>query len=188
MKIEANQVLFLPVFTWFRGQVLRFVGRSNTIQLLETAMVIEGQRQTLSYVVIDFLFQQALSEWTTVTIPYSRIVRCRWSTRWIARGLFLTLVVLPAAVALAITAPEMLRTPDALSLSMPLLLLGLVLLSAYLLMRILPAQYDLVYRRPNGHPARTRFRIKSRARRREFEQRLESYRQAAAQRTTGEAR
>ena len=64
MKIEAKHVRFLPMLPWFGRRRIHFVGKSNTLQLLETALVIEGQRKMLGLYVIDLFFQQALSEWT----------------------------------------------------------------------------------------------------------------------------
>jgi hypothetical protein len=180
MKIEAKQVRFLPMLPWFGRRRIRFVGKANTIQLLETALVIEGQRKMLALYVIDLFFQQALSEWTMVTVPYSLIESCRYSRRWVVRGLFATLFIMPVVVFLVLSVLWVGQTPgDAMSLMTPVLLFGLLLLSLYALLRIFPSQYVLRFRRADGRLVRTHFRIKSRAVRRAFEQRLETNRTAA---------
>src|SRR5262245_52597348 len=97
MKIAAKHVRFVPVMPWFARRRLRLIGRANTIQLLETALVIEGLEQTIGLFLIDLLFRGALSEWTTVTVPYSRIVRFKYSRQWLARIVFGVLVGGPVA-------------------------------------------------------------------------------------------
>src|SRR5438477_11584329 len=117
MKIEAKHVLFLPVLPWFGRHRMTFVGRTNTLQLLDTALVVEGPRRMLALYGVDLFFQQALSEWTMVTVPYSRIERCRYYRRWLARGFALAWFVLPTAVGLVFSVLSWFwESPDVLSL------------------------------------------------------------------------
>src|SRR5262249_2821755 len=107
MKLEARHVRFLNVLPWFTRRRVRFVGGANTLQLLETALVVEGYRQRLFLPVADLLLRQALSEWTTVTVPYSRIVRHRYNRKILMRLLVLAvlwgpLLLVAAAFAAAV--------------------------------------------------------------------------------------
>lgn len=179
MKIEARHVAFLPVLPWFGRKRMTFVGRTNTLQLLETALVIEGQRKMLALYVVDLFFQQALSEWTMVTVPYSRIERCRYYPRWLARVITIALFTLPTLVGLVISVPFLWQTVDFFSLATPVLLFGLLLLSIYVVLRLLPSRYVLQFRRPDGRLVRTHFRIKTRKLRHAFDQRLAANRKSA---------
>lgn len=179
MKLEAKQVYFLPVGWWITRRELRFVGKMNTIQLLETALVIEGQRKTISYPIIDFLFQQALSEWTTVTVPYSRIIKCRYSRRLVTRSIFLLVVALMATLMIFGSIQASFSLFETLLMTIPFLV-ALVCLSFYTWFRILPARYNLLYRRADGKRALTRFRVKTRVLRQAFDERLNANRQAAS--------
>ena len=75
MKFGPHSLRFLaPVWTMFR-RYLVFVGRTTTIHLQETALVIEGDRRLFTLPILDMFVQPALSERSMVTIPYSRILR-----------------------------------------------------------------------------------------------------------------
>jgi hypothetical protein len=104
MKVLSRQVRFIAVSWRPWRKAPRFIGRSNTVQVLETAVVIEGYLKRLSFPVLDWLFQQALSEWTTMTIPYARIVSFQDRNAAGVRMLRLGCVIVPALVcALGIT-------------------------------------------------------------------------------------
>src|SRR5258708_7938205 len=136
MKLDAKDVRFVGVLPWFRRRGLRFVGRGNTIQLLETALVIEGNQKTIGLILIDLLFQQALSEWTTVTVPYSRVESCRFSRMWLAKLVFLTPIVVFGVVPclwftlMSSSRGSGLSAMEALSLALPMF--GFVLLAIYI--------------------------------------------------------
>src|SRR3954452_18794082 len=74
VKIEAHQLRLLSVMLprWSKKR-LRFVTRHNTLQVQETGLVLQGYQKRLSMPVLDYFFWSVLSEWTTVTIPYSCI-------------------------------------------------------------------------------------------------------------------
>jgi hypothetical protein len=180
MKIDAKHLRFLAVSPWFSRRRLRFLGNTNTMQLLETALVIEGYQKTIGYPVIDFLFQWAMCEWTTVTVPYSRIVQCRYSRRWLSRAIFFAVVDLPALVFVILAFIAQGRDFDFVAAATSaVLLVALLAMSFWFMFRFLPARYSLAFRRADGRRALTRFRIKSREVRSAFEQKLESNRKAA---------
>jgi hypothetical protein len=180
MKIEAKQLQFLAVPPWFSRRRLRFMGNTNTMQLLETALVIEGYQKTIGYPVIDFLFQWAMCEWTTVTVPYSRIVQCRYSRRWLARAIFFAIIDLPILILVGISLVLFARNLDFVGAAIPIVLLvALLAMSLWFMLRFLPARYSLAFRRADGNRALTNFRIKSREMQQSFEQKLESNRKAA---------
>ena len=182
MKLEAKNVTFLPVLPWFGRRSAHFVGRGNTIQLVETALVIEGNRKTFGLPIIDLLFQQALSEWTTITIPYSRVESCRHTTLWKAKIAFLScvalFVVLPCFATMGLSLTSGLNADDLVVMALPLF--GVALLTVYVLVRFLGSRHHLVFRRPNGRRVKTSFRIRKRALREAFDQRLAANRRAAA--------
>lgn len=176
MKLTGAQVRFLTVTPWPTRQRLILIGTNNTLQLLETALVVEGRQKRLFLPVIDIFFQRLLSEWTTATIPYSRIVDFRSSGLWIWRILLTLLVWLPF----------LLRSP--LSRAVPgggdwltNALLGMpALLLTYLLnAHVLATRSYLLFQQADGRLLLVAFRIRSRKRREEFEALLECNRRAA---------
>lgn len=179
MKLETRHVVFLPTFAWFWQTSLKFVGRANTVQLLDTALVIEGNRQTIGFPVFDFLFKAALSEWTTVTVPYSRIVKCKFTRLWILRVLLIAVIWMPLLIvfigAFGAAGPGYYE-----ALMLVLFGAGFGGVMLYVWMRMLAARFVLVYRAPNGRRMRTAFRVRPRAVRRAFAERLEANRKAVA--------
>ena len=97
MKLSGKALVFrVPTF-WPTRRRVWFLRRGNTIQLLDTAMVLEGYVQRFSLPILDVFFRRALSEWTTVTIPYSRIVDYRFRSKRLARWLWTLAVWSPVA-------------------------------------------------------------------------------------------
>jgi hypothetical protein len=96
MKLAGKELVFRLPQMRRSGRWLRFLRRGNTIQLLETAVVVEGYQQRFTMPVIDAFFRRALSEWTTVTIPYSRILEYRFRSRRVIRWVLTIAVWLPA--------------------------------------------------------------------------------------------
>ncbi len=180
MKVDAKNIRFVAVGPWFRRRSLQFVGRANTMQLLETALVIEGYRQTIGYPVIDFLFRWALSEWTTVTVPYSRIVYCRFSGPWFMRGLVCLLVLLPVfGLLISLLIAIFVLGKDSGAISVFIFAAVAFPLLVWLTFRLLPARYSLKFGLPGGKVGLTRFRIKNRKLRKAFEEKLRENRKAA---------
>ncbi len=78
MKFGPRDLRFAyPVWASFRG-LLVFIGRRNTIHLQETALVIEGDLMRFHLPIVDWFVRRVFCEWTTLTVPYSRIVRHRY--------------------------------------------------------------------------------------------------------------
>jgi hypothetical protein len=190
MKLEARQVRFQVASTWFaRHRQRRFVGNRNTLQLLETALVIEGYRMRFFFPLLDSFFRQALSEWTTITVPYSRIVRFKHSTRlllrivvtsvsWFPFGLLLVLVFLAAGQ------EGWAKISAGASYVFGVFAVLALLLTVYCQFRLAPRNY-LWYREADGRPTLLVFRIRSRPLQQAFERQLEGYRQAARERGAG---
>ena len=72
------------------------------MQLLETALVIEGHVKKLSFPFADSLFHRVLSEWTTVTIPYLRIVHWKYVPLYVTRAVVLLVAWLPVLFCLSL--------------------------------------------------------------------------------------
>jgi hypothetical protein len=77
--------------------------------LQETALVAEGELIRFQYFGTEWLFRRALSEWTTVTIPYARIT----SVRFRRSSMLALLLMLATAVAVAWSATLYLVADDA---------------------------------------------------------------------------
>lgn len=179
MRIEPNQLTFLPVtFSWRRDR-LWFVGQGNTLQLLDTAMVIEGNLRTISLPPFDWLFRSALSEWTTVTIPYSRITKCDYARYLMVKILIILFLVGPFTL-MVIGAINSLKVSIEEVVLLSIFMLPLVFLILYLFFRIFAPRYRLRFQRADGRECMVGFRIYRKKRRKEFEQLLESNRKAAA--------
>jgi hypothetical protein len=190
MKIDPRHIRFLAPLPWPTRRRVILHGRGNTMHLLETALVIEGYRQRLFFPVVDRFLRLALSEWTTVTVPYSRIVRFTHERRLVARGLALLGVWAPVTPALVLTAGELLTAPQAAGEEIPALLamfLGALVLSGLLLYLLRPRN-SLVYRQADGKRALVVFRIASRKRQKAFAALLERNRETARGRLEGRSR
>jgi hypothetical protein len=103
VKLENRQLRFITPFTSMRpGRIVRLGGRRGSIQLQETAMVVEGELLCFTFIIgLEWLFRRALSQWTTVTVPYSRIESVRLTRIWPLRvltalifAIWITLIVL----------------------------------------------------------------------------------------------
>jgi hypothetical protein len=172
MRLDPKKVRFvLPTLhLGLSSSALRFVGHENTVQLSETALVVEGNLLKVGLLGIEVLFRRALAEWSSVTIPYSRITRARYVRVPFLRAIAIVLLLLSFAGA----ALAMAEFPE-LGL---LLGVGLGLLNGFLVIRI-PARYVITFRGADGRPVVFMFRITSRKLRREFDRKLEEYRAAA---------
>jgi hypothetical protein len=181
MKIDAAHLRFAPPFLpSLRRKRPGFIGRRNTIQLLETALVIEGYQKRLGMPVVDLFFQQVLSERTMLTIPYSRIVRFRYSRRWGWRILWTIVCWLPLLFPLALLTGYSPDREGAVALAIPLLFAGVVL-TLYVNLRVLRGHNLLLFRQADGRQALVRFRIRPRKLQQAFQKLLESNRKAAAE-------
>jgi hypothetical protein len=186
MKIDPRHVRFLPPFLPSPGgRRLWFVGRGNTIHLHETAVVLEGYLKRLGMPLVDLFFQRVLSEWTTVTVPYSRILNYRFINRRVLRYLSYVVLWAPPALCLLTLVWE---THDVFTPVYTAVMLALfaLLTTLYLKYRLLAPRNHLRYQRADGRRVSVTFRITSRKRQEEFTALLEGNRLAAIGQTQTE--
>jgi hypothetical protein len=90
MKLTAGHFVFRkPRFPDVLGRRLALCGEDRSIQLLETALVVEGDQFRFRLLGLERFFRGTLGERTQVTIPYSRIESAGVRPmRWAARLLF----------------------------------------------------------------------------------------------------
>jgi hypothetical protein len=163
------------------GQTLRFGGRRNSVQLLETALVVEGELQRFHFLGVESLYRKAISEWTGVTIPYSRILWAgqrsfRW-VRWPLFGLFGLMEVLWLADLLF--SPRSRGYEDVnWALWLIVTLTGLLLVFA--IHRLALPHYQVIHRTRNRSRVYLNLQIRSKKLRRAFDRELQRNRELAA--------
>jgi hypothetical protein len=177
--LDPKQVRFVaPFLSGLMPGRLAFYGNRNAVHLQETALVVEGELLRFHFLGLERFFARALSEWTTVTVPYGRIVRVKYRSKIVVR----VLLVLPAVLfgLLAVVAVKDMKPAD---LTGPitllvgcLLLIGLIL---YLVLRRLVPTYTITFRSKDGKKRAFSFAVRSKAARREFDAALAAYRDAA---------
>lgn len=190
MKLLPRHIAFLPSMLWPTRSRLNF-GGASTLHLQETALVIEGFLQRLFFPLVDRFFQLALSEWTTVTIPYSRILHYRYTARPLMRLFLLTLLWVALGFAVykmglfKANAFDLLwgRDPTTWQDAARYVILPGVVTLVLVFIVVRPLSY-LVFRTPGGGRAVITFRIGSAKLRREFEEQLEANREASLGRET----
>ena len=148
MRLDPRKVRFVPplVPVGLRTESLRFIGKENTVDLQETALVVEGNLLKAGLLGIELLFRRALADWSAVTIPYSRITAVRYVRfpllRLAALAFLVVLFAVPTALAFL--------NPDVL-LDIALVDFGLFLLALYVSIRV-PARYAIRFRARDGLP------------------------------------
>ena len=169
MKVEGKQIRFLMPTAWFTRSRLLFAGSRHSLQLLETALIIEGYLMRLFFPVVDRFFRQALSEWTTITVPYSRILRFKHRPMTLPRVIVTVLLWLPVLLALigAVLSPPANDGGAGLLVFLILALLILLLTLVCNLWLLAPRSY-LWFRQGDGGRALVVFRIRSRKRQKAF--------------------
>jgi hypothetical protein len=170
MKLDRRQVRLLHPWPWPTRRRVRFVGKDGTVQLLETALVFEGHAQRLGMPVLDLLFRMALSEWTTVTIPYSRILAHRHDRLLVWRALVWVLLLLSGVPVLAGAQHNI----QAASLGLLLFTLPALMIFLYCEWKMLAPRTRVLFQRPDGTRVLVIFRILSRKQRQVFEALLQS--------------
>jgi hypothetical protein len=179
MKLTSKQVKFQIAAWWPTRRRMTFVGGHSTLQLLETALIVEGYKQRFFFPVLDRFFQMPLSEWTTVTVPYSRILQAKHDSRFTVRLITGLVLWSPTfLLALGFLAGGGLFTPEGL-LMMGLVATASLLLTLYACVFRLGSRNWLMYREADGGRALLMFRIPSKKRRLEFEAALERNRAAS---------
>jgi hypothetical protein len=179
VKLDPRSVRFVPPLFAPFGRSPRLVGRQNTVHLQETALVIEGEVLKQTMPLVDSIFRRALAGWTTITVPYSRIVEHRHLKRRVMRALASLLFLIPI---LPFVAPLFLSRgrdrADALAVAPVGVFVGLTLTG--LAWWLLSPLDRLDFRRADGRRVRVFFRIRRRQVREEFTELLERNRAAAA--------
>ena len=183
MKLDPKQVRLLTPFLpgVFRRR-LRFTGRRNAVHLQETALVVEGDLMRFHYLGLERLFAGVISEWTTVTVPYSRITRVRFRRNLLVR-LALLVPVLGLAALMAVGIVNSAPSEGEILLSLGALALP-VLGLWFLVWRGLGPTHLVEFRAKDGTPTAITFRVRSKALRKEFDAALARYRDAARRYTT----
>jgi hypothetical protein len=179
MRLDPKKVRFvLPTLhLGLRANALRFVGRENTVQLSETALVVEGNLLKVGLLGIELLFRRALAEWSSVTIPYSRVTRARLVRFPLLRLMALLLFCVCGVCTLLATAGALHGTdPNAPIWAVVFLVLSLG--SGYVVARI-PPRFVITFRSRDGRRTVLMFQVTSRPLRREFDRKLAEYREAA---------
>jgi hypothetical protein len=178
MRLDSRQVRFITSFwpTW-RTQTLRLGGRRGSLSVQEPALVMEGELLRFRLFGIEWLFRRALSEWTTVTVPYSRIVTIRRTWAWSIRAALVFGVVFTWIGA----AFWLWRAPNApvLAVTVVAVVTGLF---GYIAVRIRPA-VTVVYRAKTGRRIRVSFLVRRRADRQPLLEALAAHRAAATRHT-----
>jgi hypothetical protein len=167
--------MIAPFWPTLIGRTLRFMGRRNTIQLQETALVAEGDLLLFPCLGLERLFGRALSARTTVTVPYSRLLAVRFRRRWVLR---LTILALLAAF-LAVTLQPPWDDPTGMEWVADALIVVPVALLALVVWWGIRPSYTIRFRTKDGWRTRLQFAIRSRAVRAEFDAALTGYRKAA---------
>lgn len=184
MKLDPKKVRFVSPFAALGifGDSLRFVRGPKTVQLQETALVVEGNVLKVGLLGLEMLFRAALAEWTSVTIPYARITRVRFKRFPLMR--ILSLLVFPFWALMVWLSSKGGRGP-----AMEVFLTGLIpaVLAVYVFVRVSP-RFVIDFRSRNGRRTRLLFHVTRRKLREEFARRLAENRQAAKRHTPPEAR
>lgn len=182
MKIEPRHLRFFPMWPHVWWSRLRFLRNGNSLQIQETGLVVQGHLQKLSMPLLDILFRSMVSEWTTVTVPYSRILFLRSRSFVVWRVLLTLLACLPLLIYLVswliATIENRVRVrPDDFSLYTSVLL-GLLagILGLYFNCWMLVPRHYLLFEQPGGRIALLAFRITKGTLRRRFVELVESNR------------
>ena len=185
MKLNPKHVHFITPFMnlGFSGATPRFVGKEKNVQLRETAFVIEGSILKVSFLGLEsfFQFQRAITENSSLTIPYQRMLETRL-VRWpLSRVIFLILFfALPSlGCLLYFVVPFKSDLSGLMTLFFLLCMFGTIM-SLYSIARIRP-RYQIVYHDKQNKRRSLLFRISSKPLQAQFDQQLQQYLAAARQ-------
>jgi hypothetical protein len=155
-------------------------GKQNSVQLLETALVVEGYLLKVRLLGLETLFVQSLSEWTTVTVPYSRIGNARYSSFWPLRLGLLAAPFVFLALAIGMESYFGEKSRAVSWLAAPLAALGgISLFFGPALAWLIKPRYRVEYRAKDGKRTVFAFRIRSKKLRKEFDATLQRNRASA---------
>ena len=76
----------VPIAVWRPAHEPKTCGKRTSIQLQETAMVVEGELVQFHLLSLERYFARAVSEWSMITIPYSRLTRVKYRSKWVMRA------------------------------------------------------------------------------------------------------
>jgi hypothetical protein len=178
MKFGPKGLRFLaPVWPHFRGHRY-FLARQSTIHLQETALVVEGYQMRFRLPLVEWPIRGLLSEWTTLTIPYSHIVWHVHQRYRIAKTLYWlggAVVLLLGVMLLAYSAGRPGANASVMLLLLLVFAIGLVLFGI-LVHLVLRPRHLLAFRGEDGKQQLLCFRFQSPKHRREFLQLLQANR------------
>jgi hypothetical protein len=181
MRLEGRQVKFrAPFLTAGRSNVIRLGGSRGSLHLQETALVAEGELVRFRYFGVEWLFRRALSEWTTVTIPYARITSVGYRRSRVL-GLLLMLAIAVAAAASVTMYLVADDTWKGLLAAAPSAIVVAVLGGLTLLNR---RSYHVAFRGKDGRSRVLAFVVRTKRLRRPFLDTLAAHRTAAARHGT----
>jgi hypothetical protein len=175
MKLDAKKVRLISTMTpgvFVRG--LRFVGRDSTVQLQETALVVEGNLLKVGLLGIELVYRKVLAEWSSVTIPYSQITRIRYIRFPTLRGLaliYLMIWLVFIGVMFAIENQMGAMTGIGLGLFPALI--------AIFLIAFIRGRFKIDFLPKDGRRTQLQLAISGKKLRNEFGKKLKSYRAAA---------
>jgi predicted membrane protein len=179
MRLDPKQVRFVRTMNMsLQSGALQFVGKESNIQLLETALVVEGNLLKVMFLGFERIFRQALAEWTSVTIPFSRIDRAK-QINWPPLRAFALILAMLLGLG---TVLVFLDKPSRIGVVEVTFIPILMAVCIYVVFRV-KGRYEVRYRTKDGRRRRILFTIKSKPIRKEFIRRLNEYRQAAKNRT-----
>jgi hypothetical protein len=179
MKYDPRTVRFLvPQWSPFRKRLMIF-GKGNTLDLQETALVIEGNLQKLHLLVADMFLRRVLCEWSTVTIPYSRVVR-HFYTSYLGIKVVLWSVFGLATLAFYLEPLGLFlkkqNEATLLQLVIPLTFVIPLLVIVVLFLVLLRPRHTVEFLRADGKRCAVSFRFRSRKVSKEFVRLLDEYR------------
>ena len=177
MRLDGTDL----TYQWRPFARRRFAAKGGAVHLTETALVCEGEVYKVSFFGTEGLLRGAVSERTTVTVPYSRIDRAR-VRRWPAGRVFgAVLLATPLALGALVLATEGASEAAGAFIAFAIIF-GPP--AGYLLWRVRPG-YVVRFRGRDGTRRAVQFRIRRKAVRAAFAAKMEVYRRAAAQAVGG---
>jgi hypothetical protein len=174
MRLDQRQVRFVVPFWPSLAHKVRLGGQRGSLNLQETALVVEGELIRFSFFGIEWLFRRALSEWTTVTVPYSRIVAVRHVRLWLLRIGSVVLTALVWALAVSLWRAEPLMAGVAVVLGF----VGTVLVG--FINFLVRSYHRVTYRGKDGRRRLLTFAVRTKRLRKPFLDTLAAHRAAAA--------
>ena len=162
MKCDAK---FFPNSSLFRfSPKLEFRGKGS-VQLQEIGMIAEGDMPRFTLPLIGIFYSLLFNAKTSRTIPYSRVVKYRYSGNWFHWSfgkIFLSLVLIGGAIGVSYFFGDSLRNANEAGTAW-VVVGGLWFLIAIIVLILLfkdRRMYSISYRLPDGKKQRVRFVLK----------------------------